>query len=171
MVNSIDKVPFALASWELNLRHDDSFRKWWNITALKGMSIAGMSDREHATIIEYCNSNGAEYISKKRKFEDFLYTGYSEKVMNLPPDLIDYTYDENELVVIGTHQMIDDALVWTKQLPPRSHICYTQDIPLRDIKRCVVDTNWRILPNTSDPGGYFVSTDNNQSLFPLWLQG
>ena len=171
MVNSIDKVPFSLASWDLNLRHDDSFRKWWNITSVKGMSIAGMSNSEHAAIVDYCNLNGADYVSKKRKFEEFLYKGYSDKVLNLPPDLIDYTYDENELIIIGAHQMINDALEWSKLLPPRLHSCYVQGIPLREIKRYVADTNWRILPNTSDPGGYFVSTDNKDSLFPLWLQG
>lgn len=171
MVNSMDKVPFSLAAWELKLTHDDSFKKWWNIPGIKGMSVAAISDWEHSQIVDYCTAQGAIHISKKRKFEDFLHNSYVHQVMNLPDDLIDCTYVENEVCVIGTDAMIDSAIEWVRQLPPRLHVCYAQGIPLREIKKYLKDTNVRIVPNTSDFNGYFISTDNKDALFPLWLQG
>lgn len=171
MVNSMDKVPFSLATWELKLTHDDLFKKWWGIPGIKGMSVAAVSDIEHAQITDYCNAHAALYISKKRKFEDFLHHSYMNQVMNLPDDLIDCTYVENEICIVGTDSMIDDAIEWVRQLPPRLHVCYTQGVPLKEIKKYVKDTNARIVPNTSDFNGYFISADNKDALFPLWLQG
>ena len=171
MVSVSDKHPLAMAAWYIDLQHDGSFRRWHKVPQIIGMSMAGMSDQEHAAAVEYAAAHGAEHVTRKRRFEDFLHTSYIPGVLNLPDDAKDLTYWENEMVIIGCEDMILGMLGWAKRRKARKHVVYTRYLPVKDIKRAVGHTNHRIVANTSEPGSYFVSTDDSEALFPLWLQG
>lgn len=171
MVSVSDKHPFALTAWAVDLDHDRSFRRFTKDPDHMGMSVAGMSNREHADILAYCRSHGAIHISGKRRFEDFLHGSLVPQVLNLPDDVKDLTYLENEMVVVGSVDMIDQALRWIKRYRTRRHVVYCRDIPMGEIRNCVKETNNRIVANTSEPGSYFVSSDQSERLFELWLRG
>ena len=171
MVSVPDKHPFAMTAWAVDLQHDGSFRKWWKDPEACGMSMAGLSNREYADALSYLRAHGAYHISRKRRFDDFLHKKHASMVLNLPDDATDLTYYENEIVVIGHVDMIAQALRWAKRYKARRHVVYTKDVPLKEIKQAVSNTNHRIIANTSDPGGYFVSSDQAEDLFVLWLRG
>jgi hypothetical protein len=171
MVSVSDKYPLAMAAWAIDLQHDGSFRRWHRMPGMVGMSMAGFSNQEHADLVAYAELHGAGHVTRKRRFEDFLHTSYIPGVLNLPDDAKDLTYWEHEVIVIGTVDEIDKLLRWAKRYPPRKHVVYTRDISIKDIKKCVGHINHRIVANTSEPGSYFVSCDDHQAIFPLWLQG
>jgi len=171
MVSVSDKHPFAMTAWAVDLEHDGSFRKWWKDPTAVGMSMAGLSDSEHADAMSYCRTHGAYHISRKRRFDDFLHKSLQGQVLNLPDDAADLTYMENEVVVVGHVDMIDKALRWIKRYKQRKHVVYTRDISIKEIRAAIQHTNHRIIANTSEPGSYFVSTDDLDALFPLWLRG
>lgn len=171
MVSVSDKHPFALTAWAVDLDHDHSFRRYTKDPDAVGMSVAGMSKREHADIIAYCRAHGAIHISSKRRFEDFLHGSLKPQVLNLPDDVRDLTFMENEIVVVGSTDMIDQALRWIARYRVRRHVVYCRSIPMAEIRSCVKDTNHRIVANTSEPGSFFVSSDTGDRLFELWLRG
>ena len=171
MVSVSDKYSLGMAAWAVNLDHDGSFRRWHRMPDMTGMSIAGFSKQEHADAVAYVETHGAEHMTKTRRFEDFLHTSYLPGVMNLPDDAKDLTYWENEVIIIGQQDMIGKMLRWAKRYTPRKHVVYTRDISIKEIKKLVGHTNHRIVANTSENGSYFVSSDDYQAIFPLWLQG
>jgi len=171
MVSVSDKYPLAMAAWAIDLQHDGSFRRWHRIPGMVGMSMAGFSEQEHQGMIARAALAGVEHVTRKRRFEDFLHNSYIPGVMNLPDDAEDLTYWENEVIVIGGVESITQMLQWAKRQKPRKHVTYVRDLKLREIKQYVSHTNHRIVANTSEPGSYFVSSDDHLALFPLWLQG
>jgi len=171
MVSVSDKYPLAMAAWAIDLQHDGSFRRWHRIPGMVGMSMAGFSDLEHERMLAQSQLAGVEHVTRKRRFEDFLHNSYVPGVLNLPDDAEDLTYWENEVIVIGQAEAISQMLRWAKRQKPRTHVTYVRDLKIKYIKSCVVHTNHRIVANTSEPGSYFVSCDEPQALFPLWLQG
>lgn len=171
MVSVSDKHPFALTAWAVDLEHDRGFRRWTKDVDNCGMSVAGMSRREHEDVMAYCRAHGALHITSKRRFEDFLHGSLVPQVLNLPDDARDLTYWENEMVVVGRVDMIDQALRWIKRYRVRRHVVYCRGVNMGEIRRVVKDTNHRIVANTSEPGSYFVSSDDPDRLFELWLRG
>jgi len=171
MVSVSDKYPLAMAAWAIDLHSDGSFRRWHRIPGMVGMSMAGFSQLEHARMLAHSQIAGVEHVTRKRRFEDFLHNSYVPGVMNLPDDAEDLTYWENEVIVIGGVDSITQMLTWSKRQKPRKHVTYVRDLKVREIKQCVGHTNHRIVANTSEPGSYFVSSDDHNALFPLWLQG
>ena len=171
MVSVSDKYPLAMAAWAIDLQHDGSFRRWHRKPGMVGMSMAGFSQQELDLMQIQAATVGVEHVTRKRRFEDFLHNSHIPGVMNLPDDAEDLTYWENEMVIIGCEDMILGMLGWAKRRKARKHVVYTRNLPVKDIKRAVGHTNHRIVANTSEPGSYFVSTDDSEALFPLWLQG
>lgn len=171
MVSVSDKHPFALTAWAVDLDHDRSLRRYCKDPDAIGMSVAGMSNKEHADVMAYCRAHGAYRITSKRLFDDFLHNSLTTQVLNLPDDAVDLTYRENEIVVIGHVDMIDQALRWIKRYKQRKHVVYCRGVSMGEIRRVVRDTNHRIVANTSEPGSYFVSNDDPDRLFELWLRG
>jgi hypothetical protein len=171
MVSVRDKYPLAMAAWAIDLQHDGSFRRWHKIPGMVGMSMAGFSALEHERMLAQAAVVGVEHVTRKRRFEDFLHNSYLPGVLNLPDDAEDLTYWENEVIAIGSQDAIACMLQWAKRQKPRKHVTYVRDLKVRDIKQYVAHTNHRILANSSESGSYFVSSDDPQALFPLWLQG
>lgn len=170
MVLTKEKPILAMASWQIKLQHDNSFRKWWK-SDLIGMSLAGMSDLEYEVMVTWCWHNGATHISRKRRFDDFVHHSFTNQILNLPDDVPDITYMENEVVVIGSEDFINEALRFSKRWPTRSHVCYVKGIPIKEIRDSMRDSNHRICQNLSDKDAYLVSCDDKDKLFPLWLRG
>lgn len=170
MVANKDKPALGLAAWAITLENDHQFKRYWN-SGFHGMSIAGMSKLEHEILHAWCNHNGAIKVTRMRRFDDFMHPSSRDAVMNIPDDLPDITYMENEMIVIGSMKFIRAALNFTKRIPPRRHACYVQGIATADIRNELKQTNHRIIENLSDPGGYIVSCDDKERLFPLWIRG
>ena len=171
MVSVSDKYPLAMAAWAIDLQHDGSFRRWHKTPSMVGMSMAGFSEQEHDLMQIQAATVGVEHVTRKRRFEDFLHNSHLPGVLNLPDDVEDLTYWENEIIVIGSIDAITQMLTWSKRQKPRKHVTYVRDLKVREIKQYVGHTNHRIVANTSEPGSYFVSCDDHHALFPLWLQG
>ena len=171
MVSVSDKYPLAMAAWAIDLQHDGSFRRWHRKPGMVGMSMAGFSQQELDLMQIQAAKVGVEHVTRKRRFEDFLHNSHIPGVMNLPDDAEDLTYWENEIIVIGSVEAITAMLRWAKRQKPRKHVTYVRDLKVREIKQYVGHTNHRIVANTSEPGSYFVSSDDHNALFPLWLQG
>jgi len=170
MVSNKDKPALALASWAVILEMDHQFRRYWK-GDMHGASVAGMSPFEREIIVPWCHQNGASRVTRMKTFDDFMHPSARDGILNLPDDLPDITYMENELVVIGTSGFIRALLSFIGRIPPRNHACYLRGVSQRTIRSELKHTNHRIVENLSDDGGVIVSCDDRERLFPLWLRG
>lgn len=170
MVANKDKPALGLTSWAVRLEADHQFKRYWN-TDMHGASVAGMSPFEREIVISWANQNGAAKISRLKSFDEFMHPGFRSEVMNLPDDLSDITYMENEIVVIGSADFIRRLIGFTNRIPPRRYACYVRGLPAREIRKELRQTNFRIVENISDPTGHIVSCDDRERLFPLWIRG
>lgn len=170
MVANKDKPALGLTAWAVMLETDHAFRRYWK-GEMHGASIAGMSAFEREIIVPWCHHNGAAKVTRIKSFDDFMPPSGRNEILNLPDDLPDITYMENEMVVVGTAQFIRSLLAFTKRIPPRTHTCYLRGVPLRIIRQEMRGTNYRVVENLSDEDGVIVSCDDRERLFPLWIRG
>lgn len=170
MVANQDRAPLALTAWAIHLDMDHQFRRYRD-TDLHGASIAGMSPLESEIMTSWCHHNGATRVTRLKSFDDFMHPSSRSEIMNLPEDLPDITYMENEMVVIGTYDFTRALLNFTKRFPQRRYACYVRGISAAEIRKELRQTNHRVVRNMSDTNGFIVSCDDRERLFPLWIRG
>lgn len=170
MVANQDRSPLALTAWAIRLDLTGQLRRYANAD-MHGASVAGMSPLEHEVFVSWCNHNGAARVTRMKRFDDFMHPSTRSGITNLPDDLPDITYMENEMVVIGSHDFIRSLLNFAKRFPQRRHACYLRGVPMGEMRRELKQTNHRIVRNLSDEDGFIVSCDDRDRLFPLWIRG
>jgi hypothetical protein len=170
MVANHDRTPLALTAWAIHLDMDHQLKRYSG-TDLHGASIAGMSPVESEVLISWCHHNGAVRVTRTKTFDDFMHSSVRSGIMNLPDDLHDITYMENEMVAIGTQEFVRSLLGFVRRFPQRRHACYVRGISAAGIRRELKQTNHRVVRNMSDADGFIVSCDDRERLFPLWIRG
>lgn len=170
MVANLDRAPLALTAWAIHLDMDHQFKRYSG-TDLHGASIAGMSPLESEIMASWCHHNGAARVTGVKRFDDFIHPSSRSEIMNLPDDLPDITYMENEMVAIGTYEFVRSLLGFARRFPQRRHACYVRGLSMAEIRRELKQTNHRIVRNMSDVNGFMVSCDDRERLFPLWIRG